>query len=75
MDVTDCKIQKSIADLENFFEILLTEVNPESQIWARRRSNNLLENLRNSLIIDTTTEILETKLPEELVNKIIQYIG
>lgn len=74
MNIQD-EIIESIDRLEFFINQLINCTNITNSVWALRRSEILLQNIRQNVWKEKIFQILLPKIPEELIYNIISYIA
>lgn len=73
MNIQD-EIIESIDRLEFFINQLINCTNITNSVWALRRSEILLQNIRQNVWKEEIFQILLPKIPEELIYNILSYI-
>ena len=74
MNIQD-EIIESIDRLEFFINQLINCTNITNSVWALRRSEILLQNIRQNVWKEKIFQILLPKIPEELIYNILSYIA
>jgi hypothetical protein len=74
MNIQD-EIIESIDRLEFFINQLINCTNITNSIWALRRSETLLQNIRHNVWKEKIFQILLPKIPEDLIYNILSYIA
>tara|TARA_Y100000996_G_C22550731_1_gene653608 strand:- start:171 stop:395 length:225 start_codon:yes stop_codon:yes gene_type:complete len=69
------EIIESIDRLEFFINQLINCTNITNSVWALRRSETLLQNIRQNVWKEKTFQILLPKIPEDLIYNILSYIA
>ena len=73
MDIFDNKIECLLIDLTIFVKIMSEHLDINHSVWAFRRGNNLINNVRTELV-KKELYLLLPNLPEEIINEIISFI-
>lgn len=74
MNIQD-EIIESINQVEFFINQLINCTNITNSIWTLRRSEILLQNIRQNVCTEKIFRILLPKIPEELIYNILSYIA
>ena len=73
MDIFDNKIEGLLIDLNIFVENMSSHLDINHSIWAIRRGNDLINDVRTELVKKELYLVLPN-LPEEIINEIISFI-
>ncbi len=73
MDIFDSNIEDLLVDLNVFIKNMSSHLDINHSIWASRRGNSLITEVRKELVKKELHLIL-TKLPNEIINEILSFI-
>ncbi len=74
LDVLDQDLENLLIDLELFTYNMTSLLDISNNIWANTRYKYLICKIRDDMMKKEACYVLETKVPQELIRKILSYI-
>ena len=74
LDVLDQDLENLLVDLELFTYNMTSLLDISTNIWANTRYKYLICKIRDDMMKKEACYVLETKVPQELIRKILSYI-
>jgi hypothetical protein len=74
LDLMDQDLEILLADLELFTYNMTSLLDISNNIWANTRYKYLICKIREDMIKKEACYVLDTKVPQELIRKILSYI-
>ena len=74
LDLMDQDLEILLADLELFTYNMTSLLDISNNIWANTRYEYLICKIREDMIKKEACYVLDTKVPQELIRKILSYI-
>ena len=73
MDIFDNKIEDLLIDLNVFIRNMSSHLDINHSIWANRRGENLIRDVRTELVKKELHSVL-TSLPNEIIDEILSFL-